>query len=612
LSAKSGFRVPKFAYLSLLLALSFFAYSVHAQDLTLPGGLADNLAAPGNFTVPAQQEPPVTATLAFDVSAIVPGESFTAILTLVHADGWHTYGPDQLSAGLPTTIEWKLSTGLSADEIIWPAPDSFTDRGLTSSGYSGTLNLPVKIHADKNLRADTTLQIGATVNWLACKTSCIPGQAGFDYQLPVIKASPGARTIELLLALLGALLGGLILNLMPCVLPVLSLKLHSLIAQSGASRRDSIRNGLAYTLGVLVSFWILAGMILAFKAGGSAAGWGFQFQDPRFVVLMAIFFMAFALNMLGVFEIGSGAAALSSKPVPKEGFPRAFVSGLLATAAATPCTAPFMGTAVGFALSSSPTAAFLVFGALALGMASPILFLSAFPSLSSRLPKPGRWMETLRQILGFFLLATVLWLLSVLSSLTGAFSVIPALMALLGTGAAAWIWGRWSSFEFSARIRIIARIVSAAIFASSLVFALLSMPASDSHETAAASKRTENPKGESSLPWQAYHPDLLAELRAKNVPVFVDFTADWCLSCKANEFAVLDRAAVVDEFAKLGVTALKADWTRSDPEITEALASYGRSSVPLYLLFIPHREKPIVLPEILTIPIILKALEEIP
>lgn len=627
MSGRVGVRASKLPCIALILALGFIGLPVRAQELLLPENpvTAEDFASPGGFGAAGMQDAPVTATLAFDVSAIVSGESFTAIITLVHEDGWHTYGidsGDSGNAGLPTTIEWKLPPGLSAGQIIWPVAQEFDDRGIKSRGYTGVLELHVPLRADKTLRTDTPLTIGATVNWLACKTSCVPGQATFDYRLPVAKATTASRAAALFLAILSAFAGGLILNLMPCVLPVLSLKLHSLIVQSGSPRKDSIRNGLAYAFGVLVSFWILAGTLIAIKAGGSAAGWGFQFQSPQFVAIMALFFTAFALNMLGVFEIGTGTSrftsGLASKSIPKEGFSRAFFSGLLATAAATPCTAPFMGAAVGYALSASPLAAFLIFGSLALGLSSPILVLSAFPSLASRLPKPGRWMETLKNALGFFLLATVLWLFSVLSSLAGTRVVIPALAGLLGTGVAAWVWGRWDSAEFSSRARVIARIISAVIFASSIFFVMITMPATgatDARESAYTSANTSNQneisEGAGRLPWQAYDAELLADLRARNVPVFLDFGADWCLSCKANEFAVLDRAAVTDEFAKRGVVALKADWTRSDPAITKALASYGRSSVPLYLLFIPGREKPLILPEILTIPIVLKALEEI-
>jgi thiol:disulfide interchange protein DsbD len=237
-------------------------------------------------------------------------------------------------------------------------------------------------------------------------------------------------------------------------------------------------------------------------------------------------------------------------------------------------------------------------------------------------------METLKNILGFFLLATVLWLFSVLSSLAGANAVMQALAALLGTSLAAWAWGRWSGPEFSSRVRAITRVVATAIFASSIAVALFAMPATDDAReagetvkanTTTATAITDTPytttsepaAADSGLPWQPYNAQLLADLRAKNIPVFIDFGADWCLSCKANEFAVLKRKTVVGEFTKRSVVALKADWTRSDPAITEALASYGRSSVPLYLLFVPSRDKPLILPEILTVPIVIKALGEI-
>lgn len=564
---------------------------------------------------------PVVASLSFDVSEITPGSAFTASLTLTHVDGWHTYSDPAGDAGLPTSVEWSLGEVISAGDIEWPAPREFDDRGVKSFGYDGTVTLKIPMRADASLRTGTTVRLDATVRWLACKVACEPGSASFGYELPVGEAVPSgaeprastangaagnAGAAKLLLAIVGAFLGGLILNLMPCVLPVLSLKLHSLILQSGSSRRASIRNALAYALGILVSFWALAAILSALKAGGSAIGWGFQFQNPRFVAVMAIFFMAFALNMLGVFEIGEGAEALASKAVPSQGLPRAFMSGVVATVAATPCTAPFMGAAIAYALSASPIVAFLVFGSMGAGLAAPIVLLSLMPSLASRLPKAGRWMETLKQILGFFLLGTVLWLISIVTKLAG--SPIPALSGLLVAGVAAWVWGRWGTPTSNARGKIAGRAVATILFVASVAFsALLTGRAQETADARSANERADSRRA-SGIQWEAWSASRLDELRAEGKTVFVDFRADWCLTCVANEIAVLGRKTVADEFARLGVVALKADWTKADPEITRALAAYGRSSVPLYLVFTPGREDPAILPEILTERIVLNAI----
>lgn len=624
-------RVALFCALVVLGGATRFIAPLAAEDLPLlpEPAIPLDLAVPSAL-VPssAAEASPVTATLAFAVSEIIPDSTFTATVTLTHASGWHTYGPKPGDSGLPTTIDWKLGDGISAGETEWPPTQKFVDRGITTRGYSDTVTFTVPLRADKSLKAGSTVTVGATVRWLACMEACIPGSAIFNYTIPVateaasstnaVSSTAGRDATRLLLAILGAFLGGLILNLMPCVLPVLSLKFHSLIIQSNSSRRSSLRNGLAYAFGILISFWVLAAALVALKSGGSAIGWGFQFQDPRFVAVMAAFFMVFALNMLGVFEIGAGAEALADKPVPTEGLPRAFVSGILATVAATPCTAPFMGAAIAYALSASPLAAFLVFGAMGAGLASPIVVLSAFPALTSRLPKPGRWMETLKQALGFFLLLTVLWLLSILSSLAGTHSLIPVLTSLLGTGAAAWIWGRWGNADSPARVRIAGRFVAAIIFAASLAVAVLGTSSAgdraseirtDAIGTTETAGATDTADAQAGLPWQDWSPELLADLCAEGKTVFVDFRADWCLSCVANEVTVLNRRAVVDEFSRRGIVALRADWTRSDPVITNALASYGRSSVPLYLLFKPGLDEPIILPEILTVTTILKALE---
>ncbi len=582
-----------------------FLAGAAAQSFPLP-------PAPGAAQGAADVEP-VRASLAFDVGSIVPGSSFSATLTLEHAEGWHTYGPESADTGLPTAIEWTLPEGITAGSIDWPKSERFSDRGVDSFGYSGAVSFRVPMRASARL-PEGSARIEAKVTWLACKEACVPGKAEFAFVIPVAKAAPlsfGA----LLAAVAGAFLGGLILNLMPCVLPVLSLKLHGFIAREGSSRKVSFAYGLAYGLGILVSFWITAAVLLAFKSGGTLVGWGFQFQEPRFVAVLALCFFAFGLNMLGVFEIGGGAAAFAERGAKRTGLARSFVSGVFTMVAATPCTAPFMGAAIGFALSADAFSAFAVFTALGLGLGFPIVAMSAFPTLARRLPKAGRWMESLKQLLAFGLFATVIWLLSVLERVSDPGALPPTLAALLGTGVAAWIYGRWSAYDRSTAVRRIAAAGGLLVFALSLALALYFAEGDAAVEDLGRRARSVAPElvpsADSESLWEAFDPDLVAELRASGTPVFVDFSADWCLTCKANELTVLGAREIVDAFRARGVRAFKADWTRSDPVVTKALAAFGRSSVPLYVLYLPGEPEPRILPEILTANIVLDALADL-
>lgn len=581
-------------------------------------------------------------SLALREKNLVPGAEATAVLTLVHEEGWHSYGADPGSAGLPTQVTWTLPSGFEAGPIEWPAPKVFVDRGVSSTGHDGRLELPVRIRVPADLAPGGSATIAATVSWLACRESCVPGKAELSLELPVRadtaqEQAGGLARLLLMLAL--AFAGGLVLNLMPCVLPVLGLKVHGLMLQAGMTRRETLRSALAYTLGILLSFWALAGLLALLSSGGRALGWGFQYQSPAFVAGMAVFLFIFALNMLGVFELGAGLASGAANLEQGEAARlakgkrdlRSLLSGFLATLAATPCSAPFMGTAMGFALSTDPMSSFLVFGAMGLGLASPVVLLGAFPGLVRRIPKAARWTESLRQLLGFALLATVLWLLSVLGrgpGATGAASpLMPTLLAMLGAGLGAWVLGRWGGFESPRRRKVAAGTGAVLLFALALGYAVLATgpdkgatavsPNASEVETPgafgldlAADGAGEGEKTESgSIAWRAFSPESLAAARAGGKAVFIDFTADWCLTCKANEAAVLDRPKTAELFARTGVVALRADWTRADPAITGALAGYGRSSVPLYVVYRPGSDEPLLLPEILTFGALEKALD---
>lgn len=402
----------------------------------------------------------------------------------------------------------------------------------------------------------------------------------------------------LLPALLFAFIGGLILNLMPCVFPVLSIKILG-FAQGRDHERSTIRkHGLVFGLGVVLSFLVLAGVLLVLRAGGEQLGWGFQLQSPMMVGGLALLMFSLGLILLGVFEVGFGLARMGGEADRKEGLGGAFLSGVLATIVATPCTAPFMGAALGFAVAQPAWSALLVFAILGLGMATPYILLSLFPAWIQKLPKPGRWMETLKQALAFPLFATVVWLVWVFGTLTGNTGAAFLLLALTVVGIGAWIYGRWATPSASSRTRA----VSAGLAFASVVaaFVIIGLGAGKVEVTGSADSA-----------WLAFDQTEIDRLVDAGEPVFVDFTAAWCLSCQANKVAVLSTERIENAFDERGVVRFRADWTRRDDEITRALERFGRSGVPLYVLYSGNAD-PVLLPEILTQGVVLDALKEIP
>ncbi len=457
--------------------------------------------------------------------------------------------------------------------------------------------------------------------------SSADGTRAFSVDVPLARGAAGsAASLPLLLAIAFAFIGGLILNLMPCVLPVLSLKVMGFVREAHSSPRRSLAHGLVFTAGVLVSFWILFGVLLALRAGGNLLGWGFQFQNPAVVVVMAALIFLLGLNMFGVFELGTRAASVGAGLRGRGGFSGSFFTGFLATVVATPCTAPFMGSALGFALAEPLPAAFSVFTALGLGMAAPSLVLSASPRLLARVPKPGKWTETLKQALGFLMMATVVWLGSVLATLAGAQAVTFLLGGLAVCGLGAWIYGRWASLDRPLGSRITASVlalllvvggaaVSARIAAGAAQHAAFATPQAGGQGAAGALSGAGAPQGTtaaSGSTWEPFSAARLAELRLAGSPVLIDFSAQWCLTCKVNERIALQNPAVESRLKELDVATLKADWTDRNDEIAQALAGYGRSGVPLYVLYYPGTGQPKILPEILTPGIVLSALDGIP
>ena len=422
-------------------------------------------------------------------------------------------------------------------------------------------------------------------------------------------AVSSATNITFIFSLVFAFVGGLILNLMPCVFPVISLKILGFVNQAHDGSKIAARHGLIFAAGVLVSFWILAAILLGIRASGEQIGWGFQLQSPSFVISLAILMFLLALNLFGVYEIGLSLTRSGSVLVGKSGWVESFLSGVLATVVATPCTAPFMGAALGFALSQPPVVSFGIFTFLGLGMAFPYVLLSRFQALIKFIPRPGAWMEHFKKLMGFFLMATVVWLLWLLQILAGSRALINLIAGFLIIALGAWIYGTWGSGSGKMKIRFTAILTALIFLVTGISHPIRHLPLDESKMDSTSSSSSHN---SNSIDWQEFTPEKVERLRAEGRRVFIDFTAAWCLSCLANERVAFSSKEVQKRFKDLNIVPIKADWTHRNEEITRALAKFGRSGVPLYVLYDGHlNSAPVILPEILTPGIVLDALNKL-
>jgi len=414
----------------------------------------------------------------------------------------------------------------------------------------------------------------------------------------VAPPAPSLQWLVLLRTSALAFLGGLLLNLMPCVFPVLFLKGLALV-NSGNEEKHKLRaNGFVYAAGIVASFWVLVGVLLGLRAAGATLGWGFQFQSPVFLALMAglLFFMG--LSLAGQFEIGIALTSAGGSLASKQGYTGSFFTGVLAVIVATPCTAPFMGAAIGYALAQSAAVTFLVFTALALGLAAPYVALTLQPAWTRVLPKPGAWMEVLRQAISVPIFATVIWLAWVLAGAYGASVLAVLLASFLLLAIAGWFLGRWPAQRW------------ATIVAAAILLAVVALSALAPGKLTTASETLAAP--ETTGLWQPWSQEAVNRSLGSGQPVFVDFTASWCLSCQVNERVALSRPEVIQAFQARNVVLMKADWTRHDEAITQALAALDRSGVPAYALYTPGQSEPDMLPEVLTPGIVIDALAKLP
>ncbi len=401
---------------------------------------------------------------------------------------------------------------------------------------------------------------------------------------------PGPTSLIGTLAL--AFIGGLILNLMPCVFPVLGIKILGFVNQSGQDKKKVVAHGLVFALGVLLSFWALASVLAVLRAGGDKIGWGFQLQSPAFVFSLAALMLVFALNMSGLFEFGLSATGVGSNLQSKSGLAGSFFTGVLATVVATPCSAPFLAPALGAALALSVGESFLIFTAIAVGLALPYLLLSIFPQAVKVLPRPGAWMETFKQFMAFPLYATVGYLVWVLAGQTSESGLLMALFGLVLVAMGVWFYGRWNAPGASAGRARFGLVAGVAVLALGGWTGWPQAPAAND------------------ITWEKWSPETVAQLRADGRIVYVDFTARWCATCQANKKLVFHDQEVLGYFRDHQIATLRGDWTNQDPQITAELAKYQRSAVPFNVIWLPGKANPVILPELLTPGTVLDALRK--
>ncbi len=708
--------------------------SIHRSLLAAALGLF--LAATPSL---AQEGPPLSDSFATDnvqarllpaTTGVAPGGSITIALRQNIRPKWHTYWTYAGDSGEATGIDWFLPEGWQASELEFPYPARIPVGPLVNYGYEGTVLLLATLSAPADAVPGTSVRLRANAHWLVCEAICIPEEASFAIDVPIVaapspnglfaseiaaartklpqaspwpasfasdggdvvitlaapelgrappreiiffqrdggyvvnaaaqKATHGADGISLRITagrrfatpdkaalvtaipgllvitdiagatlsfdinavpgvlpahaaaspassvatnamplwqvFLYALVGGLILNLMPCVFPILSMKALALARKGAHAPEHAAAGGIAYTAGVVLSFVAIAGALIALRSAGDELGWGFQLQSPELVAALGVLFFLIGLNLMGVFEIAGTFQGAGATLSARSGLSGSFFTGVLAALVATPCTAPFMAAAIGFAMTQPAAIALAIFAALGLGMALPYLLLTLSPALVRRLPKPGAWMERFKQVLAFPMFGSAVWLIWVLSVQAGSSGVLAVLVACVAFGFAAWLWGL---VQQGAARRTFALL--ALVAAGGGVFAIAAIPAGAGAGISMGA--------DEKIPSEAFSEERLAALRAEGRIVFVNLTAAWCITCLVNEEMALSSDAIAAHFRNRNIAYLKGDWTNRDPVITRVLARHGRAGVPLYLVYRPGEQEPDVLPQILTESIVLDALK---
>src|SRR5882672_1018590 len=565
LSAKAGWLVcsdvciPEDADLQLKLPASAEPGAMDPTDAAL------FTAARGEL--PSAQLAATTARIAGGRLIVTLGKEWGATLTQIKSLEFFPYEEGGIEYAAPQTLTRAKGSLELAMKLGDRPPKAGPIRGVllaTEQSGNGSVVVPMEIAAALSAAGPAPAAAGE--------------QAGES--LPVL--------------LLFAVLGGLILNLMPCVFPVLSIKAIGLVEQAKKHPAAVRAKGLAFAAGVISSMLCLAGTLLALRAGGEQVGWGFQLQSPLFVTLLVYLLLAEGLNLSGVFEFGGGLAGIGDGLTQGDNYRASFFTGVLTTLVATPCTAPYMAVAAGAALSQPPFIALCIFAALGFGLALPFLLLSFAPWMRSALPKPGAWMDTLKQLFAFPVYASAAWLLWVLAQQTSPIGLGAALAGAILIALAAWAYQKSKSSAARGR-------AAALVTATLAVLLAIFLPVRFA-DIAAAAASVSAKGAQSGDEWQPYDAAEVAKLAAAGRPLLVNFTASWCLTCLVNERNAFSDSAVQEIFHSKGVTLMKGDWTNRDPAITKALAAFGRAGVPLYVVYNskPGYTEPVVLPQLLT------------
>ena len=534
----------------------------------------------------------VNLSLKAEAQKIAPNEEFTVLASFEIPQGAYIYGKSSGETGLPTKLEWVLPQGFEKISEDWQKPEEKIEEGLKALIYKGNMQFLAKFKASKDFSKPQEIALKAS--WLKCSNMCMPESKTAKILIEPDSSSSNA----LAFTMLGAFLGGIILNLMPCVFPVIGLKILSFAKDAQKTRKTALINAAFYSVGIIISFCALAGILTWLKSLGNSLGWGFQLQEPLFVVFLILLFFAMGLAFAGVFELGASLSSLGNLTSQKDGKGAAFFSGVLAVLVASPCTAPFMGSALGVALASNASIAttFSIFMSIGLGMAFPYVLLSAVPRLARRIPKPGAWMETFKQFLAFPLFATAIWLVWVFLKERNADALMQMLFSALILAIALWIFGKYSPPVNSRKKRMFAFASLAILGAVSVALAVKSATFKLPETLAAQNHSIES---------------QIEELRKSGKIVYADFTASWCITCIANKKAVLNTKKIEDFFKEKNVALLTFDWTNKNAQIGEFLKKFGRSGVPFNIVYPADLKKePVILPEILTPNAVIDAIDK--
>ena len=538
------------------------------------------------------------------------GEALLIGLQIATEADWHFYWSGIGAVLLEPTISWNLPAGYKVEAVNHPKPSFFDYGGFMGYGYDGSTVFLYRLLRENSAVEDYALgdllEVTASVDWVLCKDVCIFGsekvslgwtvsdrdlsteESAFLNRLLESKELKQNKTLEnrflemgLVGWLMAAFLGGAILNLMPCVLPVLSIKVFSLIEHAGIDSSKRFIHGLMYSVGVILSFIVLAILLMGLRSLGEEVGWGFQLQDPFFITFLIILFFLLGLNMLGLFEIGSSFARLSNASISnRSDWLGSFATGILAAVVGAPCVGPFIGGVSGIALQVDTGLGILIFAMIGFGMAFPFLILSWIPGLLRFLPKPGAWMVRFRQVMGGVLIlstAFLIWVVKQSVSFDGVFLVLILLLFILLAG---YLLGRWGRISESKATQRRAKLASLVLI---MIPGFIVGQHLDRLYDEVASKNVVYKDGV----WEKWAESSVRTALDSGQGVFVDFTASWCLICQSNKTLVLRKKKTEALFDKYGIRLFVADWTQNDPEITRALESYGRSGVPLYILKTP-------------------------